>query len=110
SGLNLVYESVGMFASLLSFCPESLIVDNDLLGWCLRCVRGIEVNDETLAIETMRQVCTQGPGHYLGHPQTLSVMQTEYVYPEVGDRTSPKEWDERGRPDLIEQATAVKDR
>lgn len=110
SGLNLVYESVGMFASLLSFCPESLIVDNDLLGWCLRCVRGIEVNDETLAVETMRQVCTQGPGHYLGHQQTLSVMQTEYVYPEVGDRTSPKEWDERGRPDLIQQATAAKER
>ncbi len=110
SGLNLVYESVGMFASLLSFCPESLLVDNDLLAHCLRCVRGIEVNEDTLSIESMRQVCMTGPGHYLGHPQTLSVMQTEYVYPEVGDRTSPKEWDERKRPQLIEQATAAKER
>ena len=38
----------------------------------------------------MREVCLEGPGHYLGHPQTLSVMQTEYVYPAVADRTSPK--------------------
>ena len=43
SGLNLVYESAGMHASLLGFCLESLIIDNDMLGHCQRCVRGIEV-------------------------------------------------------------------
>ena len=104
SGLNLVYESVGMHASLLSHCLESLVIDNDLLGACLRCVRGIEVNDDTLALETMREVCLTGPGHYLGHEQTLRLMQSEYVYPAVGDRTSPKEWLEAGRPELLAQA------
>ena len=43
-----------------------MIVDNDMIGQCLRCVRGMEVTDETLAIETMREVCLEGPGHYLG--------------------------------------------
>ena len=81
SGLNLVYESVGMHASLLSFCHESLLIDNDMIGQCLRCVRGIEVNDETLSLEAIGSVCLEGPGHYLGHPQTLSLMQSEYVYP-----------------------------
>jgi len=31
-------------------------------------------------------------------------MQSEYVYPDVGDRTSPKEWQERDQPVLMEQA------
>ena len=36
-------------------------------------------------------------------------MQTEYIYPELGDRSSPKEWDELGKPDLIQKAIARKD-
>lgn len=110
SGLNLVYESVGMHASLLSFCHESLIIDNDMIGQCLRCVRGIEVSDETLSIEAMRNVCLEGPGHYLGHPQTLSLMQSEYVYPAIGDRSSPKDWVEQGKPDLVQKALDEKRR
>ncbi|MEM7269443.1 MAG: trimethylamine methyltransferase family protein [Pseudomonadota bacterium] len=110
TGLNMVYESVGMHASLLGFCFESLILGDDMLGQCLRCVRGIEVNDDTLSLEVMREVCTEGPGHYLGSGQTLSLMQTEYVYPRLGDRTSPKEWLEIGRPDLVENAIKEKNR
>lgn len=110
SGLNMVYESVGMHASLLGFCLESLILGDDLLGQALRCVRGIEVTDDTLSLETMRSVCLDGPGHYLGSSQTLGLMQTEYVYPRLGDRTSPKEWVEIGRPDLIEKAIKEKNR
>ncbi|MEM7056983.1 MAG: trimethylamine methyltransferase family protein [Pseudomonadota bacterium] len=104
SGLNMVYESVGMHASLLGFCLESLILGDDMLGQCLRCVRGIEVTDDTCSLEVMKSVVLDGPGHYLGHDQTLGLMQTEYVYPVLGDRTSPKEWNEIGRPDLVKKA------
>jgi trimethylamine--corrinoid protein Co-methyltransferase len=108
SGLNLIYECAGMHASLLGFCHESLILGDDLLGQALRCVRGIEVDDDTLSVEAMREVCLGGPGHYLGHSSTLGRMQTDYIYPALGDRTSPKEWVERDRPDLVEKATRRK--
>lgn len=110
SGLNMVYEAAGMHASLLGFCHESLILGDDLIGQALRCVRGIEVTDETIGLDTMRQTCIGGPGHYLGTDQTLALMQTEYIYPDIADRSSPKEWAEKDRPDLIEQAIAKKDR
>ena len=106
SGLNMVYEAAGMHASLLGFCLESLIIDNDMLGQCMRCVRGIEVNETTLDMQVMKDVCIGGPGHYLGHEQTISLMQTEYIYPEIGDRSSPKEWEELNKPNLVE--TAIK--
>ena len=54
------------------------------------------------AIETMKQVCLGGPGHYLGSAQTLYLMQRDYVYPKIADRLSPKEWMEVGKPDLLE--------
>lgn len=108
AGLNMVYEAAGMHASLLGFCHESLILGDDLIGQALRCVRGIEVTDETLALDAMRETCLGGPGHYLGHPQTLGLMQTEYVYPALADRTSPKEWEENNKPDLLAQTVARK--
>lgn len=110
SGLNMVYEAVGMHASLLGFCMESLVLGDDLLGQVLRCVRGIDVTEDSVSLDAMREVCLEGPGHYLGHSQTLSVMQTEYVYPAVADRSSPKEWVEIGKPDLVAKAIARKNR
>ncbi len=109
AGLNMVYEAAGMHASLLGFCHESLILGDDLIGQALRCVRGIEVNDETLALDQMREVCLGGPGHYLGTDATLGRMQADHVYPSLGDRTSPKEWAENGKPDLVAKARARKD-
>lgn len=108
SGLNMVYEAAGMHASLLGFCHESLILGDDIIGQALRCTRGIEVTDETLALDQMAQVCMGGPGHYLGTEQTLSRMQSDCVYPTFGNRTSPKEWVELGKPDLLDKATARK--
>jgi trimethylamine--corrinoid protein Co-methyltransferase len=104
AGANLVYEAAGMHASLLGCCLESCVVDNDMLGGVLRAVRGIEVTEDSLSIEAMRQVCIDGPGHFLGHAQTLERMQTDYVYPDVGDRDSPKEWDERGATSVTQRA------
>ena len=108
TGINLMYESAGMHASLLGFCLESLLIDNDMLGSINRNVRGIEVNDETLSVEVIADVCLDGPGHYLGNAQTLSLMQKEYVYPSIANRMSPKEWLEAGKPDLVEKAAARK--
>ena len=69
-----------------------------------RIIRGIEVSDETLSLETIRDACIGGPGHYLGSDQTLALMQRDYIYPAIGDRTSPKEWAEQGRTDIVDKA------
>ncbi|MBM2576700.1 trimethylamine methyltransferase family protein [Jannaschia sp. Os4] len=108
AGLNMVYEAAGMHGSLMGFCPESLILGDDMIGAALRCVRGVEVTEETCSLEAMREVCLGGPGHYLGTEATLAVMQTEYLYPALADRSSPKEWAERDRPDLVAAARARK--
>jgi trimethylamine--corrinoid protein Co-methyltransferase len=104
AGLNMCYEAVGMHASLLGFCMESLILGDDLLGQAMRCVRGIEVTEDSTSIDAMKEVCLGGPGHYLGSDQTLKLMQTEYIYPNVANRMSPKEWNEAGKPLLLDRA------
>ena len=106
AGLNMAYETVGMHASLMGVSLEAIVLGDDILGQALRVVRGIEVNEDTTSIEVMKDVCLNGPGHYLGAAQTMGLMQTEYVYPNVGNRMSPKEWNEADRPLLLDAAKA----
>ena len=103
AGANLVYESAGMLASLLASSFESFVIDDEMLGFVQRSLNRIEVNDETLSLEVIRDAVA-GPGHYLGHPQTLGVMETEYLYPVLGDRHTPDEWEEMGGSDIAERA------
>lgn len=95
AGANVIYESAGMLASLMACSPEMMVVDNDLLGAVARTVRGIEIDTGTLSASVIAEV-VDGPGHFLGHEQTLAMMQSEYVYPQVGDRLSPDDWIQAG--------------
>ena len=65
-----------------------------MLGAINRSVRGMEINDETLALDTIEDVCLNGPEHFLSHESTLSRMLKDYVYPEVGNRFPPDLWKE----------------
>ncbi len=103
AGANIIYESAGMLASLLACSLETMVIDNDLLGAVNRTVRGIEVNDATLGADVIRDV-VRGAGHFLGHQQTLGLMQREYIYPLVGDRLSPDDWVDAGAKTAADRA------
>ena len=108
SGANIIYESAVMDASVLAACPASLQIDHAILGAVMRLTRAIEINEETLSFEVLKDVCLGNKGHYLGAEQTLEVMQTEYIYPEFGDRLSPNEWIEQNKPVILEKAIEKK--
>ncbi len=109
SGANLVYESSGMMASLLGASFEAFVLDNEMLSHVYRMIRGIEVSDETLAFETMKNVIT-GEGHFIGETQTMQAMERDYFYPKLGDRLEPTTWAEAGARDAWQKAnTEVRD-
>ncbi len=110
AGLNMVYEAAGMHASLQGFCLESLILDNDILGQCMQCVQGVEVSEETLCIDTVAQVCLGGPGHYRADVQYGGGTPDEGYRPSLADRTTPKDWEKRGKPDIVQRAITQKQR
>ncbi|MDP6950295.1 MAG: trimethylamine methyltransferase family protein [Arenicellales bacterium] len=106
SGANRVCEVGGMMGSLMGCSFESMVIDNEAVGMIQRVVRGIEVSDETLSIETIHH-CAVDPGHFLGNPQTLNVMESEYVYPELMDRSPSAQWEAEGSQDLFERSKKV---
>ncbi len=104
SGANIIYEAAGMHASLLGCCFESMVIDNEMLGNINRTIRGIEVTEDTISIEAIRRTCVDGPRHYLGDEQTIALMNSEYLYPDLADRMSPKEWSKAGSTDIVDRA------
>jgi len=105
AGSNIIYESAGMLASIMAGSHEALVIDNDMLGAINRTVRGIEITPETLSTDVIQAVIS-GEGHFLGHEQTLSMMQTEYTYPIIGDRLSPDDWMDAGASSAQDRAHA----
>jgi len=103
AGANSVAAYPGIVGSLLGQSFEGMVIDNDMLGNVQRLLRGIEVTEETLSYDVIRET-VYGAGHYLGHPQTLELMQTEYLYPEVADRRTAGEWEVTGKEDICQLA------
>ncbi len=103
SGANLIAAYPGIVGSLIGQSFEGMIIDNDMLGNVQRILRGIEVNDETLSYDVIKNT-VEGAGHYLGSAQTLELMNTEFLYPEVADRLTPGAWVDAGCKTLYEQA------
>jgi len=103
AGCNLVAAYPGIVGSLIGQSFEGMIIDNDMFGNVQRILRGIEVTDESLSYDVICDTVF-GIGHYLGSAQTLELMQTEYLYPEIADRLTPGAWQEMGGENLYEQA------
>ena len=103
SGANLIAAYPGIVGSLIGQSFEGMIIDNDMIGNVQRILRGIEVTDETLSYEVIKDTVS-GVGHYLGSSQTLELMNTEYLYPEIADRQTPGAWVDDGCKTLYERA------
>ena len=93
AGSNLVTQAAGMQGSLMGCALESYVIDNDMLGGIMRSLVGIEVSDETLALEAIDQV-VHGLGQTAGveheHPgvRVDPVQHVEHDHPLAGTEGS----------------------
>jgi trimethylamine--corrinoid protein Co-methyltransferase len=84
SGANYIHDIAGLMEADLTVSYEKLVMDNEILGMCARVLRGIEVNDETLAADL---IIEKGPGsHYLDADHTLKHMRGEFYEPTISNR------------------------
>ena len=106
AGANFIHHAAGMLEDMSTIAYEQFVIDNDLLGMAMHAVRGIEINDETLALEAIDRV---GPGgHYLMDEYTLRHMRTEHYYPSaVFDRKGREMWEEAGSTDAWARAKEI---
>jgi trimethylamine--corrinoid protein Co-methyltransferase len=105
AGSNVIHAAAGLteFAMMLSY--KQFVIDNEILGMVMRAVRGIEVTDETIALDVYRKV---GPGgNFLSDPHTVKWMRKEFFIPKLSDRQLREIWEKAGRPTAEEKAAAM---
>ncbi|GIK43113.1 MAG: methyltransferase [Chloroflexota bacterium] len=99
---NLIHHSVGWLEAGLVFSLEKFMLDLEGLLMMYRLLDGIEVNDETLALDTMAEV---GPGgHHFGSAHTLARFRSEFYLPLLSDRQNYEAWAEQGSLDAGQRA------
>ncbi|MGQ9765999.1 MAG: trimethylamine methyltransferase family protein [Anaerolineae bacterium] len=102
AGANYIHHAIGMINNMSAASLEQAVIDDEIVGMAMRALRGIEINEETLAVEAIDRV---GPGgHYLMDPLTLAFMRSEYFQPRVSDRLNRTVWEEAGRQDTRQRA------
>jgi len=84
SGANYIHDIAGLMEADLTVSYEKLVVDNEILGMNQRVLRGIEVDDETLAVDLMIRT---GPGKdYMMAEHTVRHMRSEFFVPRLANR------------------------
>ena len=74
----------GMFSSGLIISHEQLVIDNEIVGYIRRILRGFEVNERTLAVDVIREI---GPGgNFMQELDEAGVPRLAYRTRPGGDR------------------------
>jgi len=99
-GGNIVHD-LGYLESGLSGSLAQLAICDEILGWLEHFVRGVEVSDETLALDLIDEV---GPdGQFLDSEHTLKHFRERW-YPSLFERDNYNNWQARGSKTLAERA------
>lgn len=84
SGANYIHDIAGLMESDLTVAYEKLVMDNEILGMIDRVLRGIQVNDDTLATDL---IIEKGPGgEFITAEHTLRYMKEEFFVPQLANR------------------------
>ena len=102
SGSNLQLMH-GAIHGELTFHPVQAILDDDVAGMIGRYLEGVEVNDETLAIDLIEEVGPI-PGEYLSKEHTRKWWRKDQFVPNVADILTYPEWLNRGKKSCLEYA------
>jgi len=94
---------LGMLESGITFDYGQLVLDCEIARMIKHTIMGIPVNDDTLAIDPIKEI---GPGgNYLMHKHTFKYMKSQSK-PELIDRKMRASWEKSGSTNAYDRALA----
>ena len=104
-GGNFIMHSAGWLEGGLSASFEKTILDVDLLQMVAEFLEPVIVDDDTLALDAVREV---GPGkHYFGAAHTQARYRDAFYAPILSDWRNFETWEEAGSPTAMQKANKV---
>lgn len=94
SGANLIHDC-GFLDAAMTGSLELLVMCNEIIGMVRRMIHGVDVTEDTLALDVVDQV---GPGgSYLGVKHTFKNFKGQTWFPTVFDRRNYRKWVDEGK-------------
>lgn len=97
--------SAGLLSVDEVFSPIQMILDNEAVGALRHIVRGIEVNEDTLAMETIQEVGTGG--NFLGTDHTAEFFRESLWWPAIWSNCMFSKWSESGQKNDVDYAKEI---
>ena len=105
-GSNYIHHAAGMMESMLSIAYEQYVIDDEIIGMTSKILQNIEVDDERLAFDAIKEV--GAGGNFIMSPHTLRFMRSEYFEGNgISDRGSHEMWYAEGALDTRERAKKI---
>lgn len=102
---NFVMHAVGWLEGGLTVSYEKFIIDVENLAMFSHFLRGIEISEETLAVDMIAEV---GPGgHHFATPHTQARFETEFYQSFLSDRLNYETWEAAGQFDTAQRANLI---
>jgi trimethylamine--corrinoid protein Co-methyltransferase len=101
AGADVVYGA-GSLEGGMAASFEELVMDDEICRAVWKTVQGIEVNDETLAVDVINKVGSSG--HFLAEKHTLKHFKDVLFFPELTDRQSYDAWKKTGGKSMVKRA------
>lgn len=100
AGANMIY-GVGMLDSALTWDYASAYLQNEFIDMVLKVVNGIEISEEAIAMDVIKEV---GPaGEFITHEHTYKNFK-KLSNPKLMNRYDRENWEAAGAPDIVELA------
>jgi trimethylamine--corrinoid protein Co-methyltransferase len=100
--VNFVLHAAGWLENGLTAGYEKFIMDCQLLGMFHKLVQGLDLSEEGLALEAIREV--PPGGHHLGTAHTLRHFRTAFHNTDLFDYNSFEQWTEEGAQEAAQRA------
>jgi trimethylamine--corrinoid protein Co-methyltransferase len=81
---------------------EKFVLDCDMLGSMIRLLSGLDISNESLALQAIREV--EPGGHFLGSDHTMRNFRSAFYRSDLMDYCDYEQWKKSGGLDTVERA------
>lgn len=100
--INFVLHAAGWLEGGLTAGYEKFVMDCELLGMFHKFLQGLDLSEEGMALDAIREVPVTG--HHLGTPHTMKHFRTAFHRANIFDYNSFEQWRDEGSKTTIELA------
>jgi trimethylamine--corrinoid protein Co-methyltransferase len=105
AGVNFMLHAAGWLEGGLAMGYEKFIMDADQCGMIAAMLRGVDMSEDGLAMDALREV---GPGsHFLGSAHTRAHFEHAFYRSTIADNNSFEQWEQDGSMDAAQRANRI---